>query len=72
MLQGASFEFFKTDETEALRKNMVKPAGRPIWQQKFWNDYEKRGYEYCLKKYTIYGGVLFKIKRKILKMMQRW
>lgn len=52
--------------------NMVHPSKVSTQKEKFWKDYKKLSFEKLLKKYTCYGGIKFKIKRKILMKMKKW
>ena len=57
---------------EYSQNNLEKSTAVPVKKEKFWKDYKKLSFEKMLKKYTIYGGTLFKVKRKILKKINRW
>ena len=49
-----------------------KTVQKPYLYDQFWRDYLKHGLSYCLKKYTVYGGIPFKLKRKLLKTINHW
>ena len=51
---------------------MTHSSKVPYQKSNFWKDYGNISYENLLKKYTEYGGITFKIKRKILKMIGKW
>lgn len=44
----------------------------PKQKQRFWTDYQKLDFEELLKKYTSYGGLKLKLKRKFLRLVGRW
>lgn len=72
LLRKSNLLVCNIDAVSAMVNNMNSPAKPPIWKEKFWRDYKAKGYEYCLKKYSIYGGLWFKIKRRVLKKMGKW
>ena len=72
LIKRTKLELIGVDSSDILQKNRGGNIGKPFIYSAFWKDYYKNGYEYCLRKYTIYGGVLFKLKRKILKKIKRW
>ena len=65
-------EYFELKEEEYIQPQLVYSSKTPIYKEKFWNDYKKLPFENILKKYTIYGGIPFKIKRKALKAIKWW
>ncbi len=72
LLTSAPMNIFKAELNQAVKHNMTKSAIKPKFYNDYWNDYKKNGFKYSLKKYTIYGGVAFRIKRKILKILKKW
>lgn len=72
LLRRANLLVIDIDAASATINNMHSSAQLPQWRNQFWKDYKKHGYEYCLRKYSIYGGIVFKLKRKILKMIGKW
>lgn len=66
------FDIFKIDAKNYTQVNMEHPSYTPYQKNNFWNDYKKMSFNKLLKKYTIYGGIRFKFKRKILKKFKRW
>lgn len=72
LLNASNLLIVDTDKSTATSNNLSKAATMPKWRANFWYDLKNNGYEYCLKKYTIYGGVIFKIKRKVLTLLNRW
>ena len=48
------------------------PPVVPKQKERFWRDYQKLSFEHLLRKYTSYGGIRLKIKRKLLKIMNKW
>ncbi|MBQ8230758.1 MAG: Coenzyme F420 hydrogenase/dehydrogenase, beta subunit C-terminal domain [Lachnospiraceae bacterium] len=51
---------------------LENPAVVPKQKERFWRDYQKLSFECLLKKYTSYGGIRLKIKRKLLRIMNKW
>ena len=72
LLEKSDLTIIEIDAQAAMLNNMKTSPKPPKWRENFWKDYEKHGYEYCLKKYSIYGGIPFKIKRRILKQLGVW
>lgn len=72
LLMKADLVICKTVKGIALKNNLTKSAVMPKWRTAFWNLYKNLGYEACLKKYTVYGGIGFKLKRKALQWLGRW
>ncbi len=57
----------KLKKGECIQPQLKKPHDVPKDKEKFWNDYNKMSFKRLLKKYTIYGGIRFKVKRKLKK-----
>ena len=55
-----------------LKYNRLGIWPTPKQYYNFAKDYDRYGYFYALKKYTEYGGIRFKIKRKVMKLFNRW
>ncbi len=65
-------DIYLIESKNYTQPNMKKPSFVPYNKNQFWKDYLRLPFEKILKKYTIYGGIKFKIKRKILKKIKRW
>ena len=53
---------------------MIKPTERPENIEHFWKEYNEKGYDYVLKKYTPYGfknSIIYSIKKLIKKIINR-
>lgn len=48
-------EYLETSVDSCLQPQLIRPVKQPKKNNKFWEDYHNKGYEYVLKKYTIYG-----------------
>ncbi len=72
LLIDSNLELGEVPVEEVLTNNKGYSTQKPRLYNKFWKDYKKRGFEYILRKYTIYGGKVFRIKRKILKIIKIW
>lgn len=62
---GDNIDFFKSDMED--RKFQGRLSGRNSVNpntERFWDEYDKRGFEYVLKKYTDYSAI-HKLKKKI-------
>lgn len=60
------------NDEEYNQPQLNHSTNTPKLKRKFWNDYSKKDFEKVLKKYTIYGGNKFKLKRKVLKKLKKW
>lgn len=72
LLKIANLKICEVQTESVLNDNRKDAIKKPKIHEIFWQDFFQKGYEYCLKKYTIYGGVPFKVKRKILKYLHKW
>lgn len=72
LVRESNLLIYDLDAVTAMKNNMQSSAKAPVWREEFWKKYHDKGYEYCLKKYSIYGGIKFKIKRRILKKLGKW
>lgn len=72
LLKRSEVIYVELSEADAKRKNHIGGIKKPVWREKFWRDYHEKGYEYVLRKYTTYGGIPFKIKRKLKRAFGRW
>lgn len=66
-------EFRSTEFKTICLYNSVyrNPPQRPIDYDSFWRFYNKRGYIAALRKYTPYGGVRYKVYRKLVGVWRR-
>lgn len=60
----------KLMENECIQPQLKRPHDVPKEKEKFWNDYKHMSFERLMKKYTIYGGIRFKVKRKLKKFLR--
>ena len=65
-------DVYEIKSKKYTQNNMEHPSYTPYQKDNFWNDYKMLSFEKLLKKYTTYGGIKFKIKRKIYKKLNRW
>lgn len=54
--------FEESNKTECLQHNLREPTPLPPNRTKFWEDYEKKGFNYVARKYTPYG-LMYRIKK---------
>lgn len=72
LLNNANLKLRKAPKEHLLDENRNDNLQKSSKYDAFWKDYFSKGYKYCLRKYTIYGGVPFKVKRKLLKALNKW
>lgn len=72
LLQETSLDIREVSPEAVLDKNHKRATRKPQIYDRFWKDYFRKGYEYSLKKYTVYGGIPFKVKRKIMMFIHKW
>lgn len=64
-----AIEYRKSNRIQCRQPNLESPTPVSVKRQMFWNDYEKHGVEYIMKKYgTI--SVVTKAKNKIIKLIR--
>lgn len=62
----------RLEEKALVQPQMFKSSEVPRQKDRFWVDYKRIKFDKLMKKYTIYGGNLFRLKRKILKKLRLW
>lgn len=72
LLDANVFEMEEISQETAMRKNRSIVLKVPHQRTQALRDYRLHGIEYCMRKYTGYGGLLAKARRKILKKLDRW
>lgn len=71
-MSKSKLDYFEIDSANYSQPNLLAPSTVPYQKENFWNDYIKISFEKLLKKYSVYGGIIFKIKRRILKKIRKW
>lgn len=67
------FDYLETDEEHAaLQPNLKGHTIVPKCRDLFWRDFHSKGISYCIKHWSPKGGILFKIKRKLMKIIKLW
>lgn len=61
-----------TEDEACQQKNLKEPTDIPKVRNWFWRDYKKHGIEYCLRHWSPKAGFRFKLKRKMLRMINMW
>lgn len=61
-------EYRLSDTKQCLQANLEAPTGRSKQRNKFWNDYQKKGVDFVMKKYGT-TPLKTKIKNKIVKLI---
>lgn len=72
MLENSELNIQEILPTDFNQGNICRPSEISPQKEKFWRDYQKRGFVYVLKKYTGAGGIRSKLRRKILRAVHRW
>lgn len=72
VVKAGSVDIVELQPEELIQPQMKHPSPVPYQKEKFWKDYHRYSFERILKKYTEYGGIPFKIKRKIMKTLNKW
>lgn len=57
-----SIDYMKSTEKSCLQPNLQHPSVPASNRKQFWRDYEKHGFEFCIKKYN---GIVQRAYRKI-------
>ena len=69
----ADVEYVETDEEHAaLQPNLKGHSYIPKCRKWFWKDYKRYGLEYAIRHWSPAGGILFRIKRKLMKILNIW
>ena len=72
LVENGSINIKRVDEKEFNQPNLNHPTIMSKQKENFWRDYIKYDLEYVIKKYTSYGGVKTKVRRKFLRMINKW
>lgn len=72
VVKDRTVDVIELQAEEIIQPQMKHPSSTPYQKERFWKDYHIYSFEKILKKYTGYGGIPFKIKRKIMKMLKKW
>lgn len=65
-------EYIKVNANECRQPNLMSPTRIPKNRNRFWECLKKQGFEKTMIKYTNYGGGFTKLKRKLLRRIDRW
>lgn len=65
-------DLVESDLQKCQQPNMIIPSPIPSVRSRYWETLKERGLEKSLQSFTAYGGILFKIKRKIMRKMGLW
>lgn len=65
-----NFDVVKSNVTDCLQPNLVKPTEMPKDYNKFWKDYMRKSYNKTAKKYMLLLNIE-RVKRKIIKIVRR-
>lgn len=71
------FISFECSKEDCVQHNLQKPSQKPKDYENFWNDYEKHGLNYCLRKYGTMGitekirRVLSPYKKKLISIIKK-
>lgn len=62
----------ETDVQKCQQPNMIAATLIPNYRDIYWADLKKRGFWLSLKRFTAFGQIWFKVRRKIYKYTGRW
>ena len=65
-------DIYEIDAEVYSQPNMSHSSYVLYQKENFWKDYKKMKFDKFMKKYTIYGGKKFRLKRKLLRLINRW
>lgn len=65
-------DFKEINIEDCMQPQLIHATKVPYFKIQFWKEYNSKKFKYILKKYTPYGGLKFKIKRKIMKKIKKW
>lgn len=71
-MSNDKLDIYEIDAKTYSQPNMEHSSSVPYQKEHFWKDYKKMKFDKFMKKYTIYGGKKFKLKRKLLRLINRW
>lgn len=60
------------EEQAAVQSNLKQPSHIPKCRKRFWNDFHKKGIAYCIRHWSTAGGLSFRIRRKVMKLLKLW
>ena len=66
-----NLDIFEIDYSKYEQPQLLHSSLAPKNKDKFWQDYNNLKFASLLKKYTPYGGILFKIKKKLSNLTRR-
>lgn len=68
-----SLEYYEIGEEECMQKNLIHPSPMPLFRSEFWKDYEKKGIQFLIKKYTRHPSIIIhkaRIKARIQRILR--
>lgn len=72
LLNRSKLQSIQVSPENILVCNRHSDIHKPKIYDKFWEDYKKYGCDFCFKKYTSFGGIFSRIRRKIYKLLKMW
>lgn len=68
-----NLQFIQIDEKQAVeQRNLITSTIIPKCNRWFWHDYNKYGIKFCMKYWSPTGSLVFKVKRRLLRMLRMW
>ena len=61
-----------SDVQKCQQPNMIAPSPIPGYREAYWKDLKENGFEHSLKRFTAWGKILFRVRRKIHKYTGHW
>lgn len=62
----------ESDVQKCQQPNMIAPSPIPGYRESFWRDLKSKGFEHSLKRFTAYGKLRFRVRRKVHKITGHW
>ncbi len=65
-------DVIESDVQKCQQPNIIAPSPIPNYRSLYWKELKKYGFKQSLKKFTPFGGVLTKIRKRVFKYTGRW
>ncbi|SHO49538.1 Coenzyme F420 hydrogenase/dehydrogenase, beta subunit C-terminal domain [Anaerocolumna xylanovorans] len=72
LLEKSKVVYKETKLTECLQPRLETPSKLCKQSKTFWSDYYQMDFKALMKKYSEYGGIIFRVKRKAMKLAGKW
>lgn len=65
-------DLIASDIQKCQQPNMIAPSPIPAYRSLYWKELKEHGFVRALKKFTRYGGLITKVRKRIYKYTGRW